>query len=175
MRPSRDSVYLKIAELIASRGTCARRQVGCVLVDRRGRILATGYNGVASGRPHCSEVVLVDNPSLVGKDGARRPAEHWEREQVATRPNACPGALSASGQNLDQCEAIHAEQNAILLLSNPWSVDTAYVTATPCVSCMKLLLGTSCKRIVAGKYYPHGEALKWWSEAGRELIVMGDA
>ena len=174
MRPSRDSVYLKIAELIATRGTCARRQVGCVLVDKRGRILATGYNGVASGRPHCSDVVMVDNPALVDGTGARRPAEHWEPVQVPHRPNACPGAGAASGQALDQCEAIHAEQNAILLLGNPYVVDTAYVTATPCTECMKLLLGTSCRRIVAGKYYPHGQALKWWSDAGRELVVLED-
>jgi dCMP deaminase len=138
-RPSLDQLYLGIAELMATRGTCARRQVGCVLVDAKGRILSAGYNGVASGRPHC-----VDSP--------------------------CPGAGLASGQGLDRCEALHAEQNAILLLADPWKVHTAYVTVSPCISCIKLLLGTSCQRIVCRKIYPHPEALEWWSQAGRELI-----
>ena len=141
-RPSRDEVYLKIAELIATRGTCIRRQVGCVLVDARGRILSTGYNGVAAGRKHCSE------------------------------GEPCPGACYPSGQGLDECEAIHAEQNAILLLRDPWTVDTAYVTVSPCLSCIKLLLGTSCKRIVCRYLYPHVNAVKWWTEAGRELIPL---
>ncbi|MCA6334072.1 MAG: hypothetical protein IM664_05585 [Phenylobacterium sp.] len=39
------------------RSTCSRRRVGCVLVDPRGRILSTGYNGVARGLSHC-----VDRP-----------------------------------------------------------------------------------------------------------------
>lgn len=138
-RPSVDELYLGIAELMATRGTCPRRQVGCVLVDAKGRILSAGYNGVASGRPHC-----VDNP--------------------------CPGAGLATGQGLDRCEALHAEQNAILLLADPWKVHTAYVTVSPCISCIKLLLGTSCQRIVCREIYPHPEALEWWSQAGRELI-----
>ncbi len=141
MRPTRDELYSAIARLIATRGTCARRQVGCVLVDARGRILATGYNGVASGQKHC-------------RDGV-----------------PCSGANSASGTDLDSCEAIHAEQNAILLLQDPWAVETAYVTTTPCTSCVKLLLGTSCKRIVAGSAYPQPQAMQLWVQSGRELFV----
>lgn len=141
-RPSRDQVYLQIAETIAQRGTCPRRQVGCLLVDSRGRILSTGYNGVAAGRPHCCE------------------------------GSPCEGANAVSGQGLDKCEAIHAEQNAILLLSDPWSVDTAYVTVSPCIPCMKLLLGTSCQRIVCRELYPHTKALAWWEEAGRKIILL---
>ncbi len=144
MRPSRDELYLGVAKLVATRGTCARRQVGAVLVDDKGRILSTGYNGVASGRPHCNE------------------------------GHPCPGASLASGQGLDLCEALHAEQNAILLLKDPWTVETCYLTTTPCVSCIKLLLGTSCKRIVALEEYPHSEAKRWWTEAGRVWEVAPD-
>jgi dCMP deaminase len=46
-----------MAVLASFRGTCSRRKVGCVLADQRNRILATGYNGVASGLPHC-----IDHP-----------------------------------------------------------------------------------------------------------------
>lgn len=142
MRQSKDSYYLEHAKLVATRSTCARRSVGAILVDARGRILSTGYNGVASGRPHCNE------------------------------GHPCPGACMPSGQGLDACEALHAEQNAILLLQDPWKVDTAYLTTTPCISCVKLLLGTSCQRIVAAEEYPHCESRVWWERAGREWIVL---
>lgn len=162
-RPTRDDVYMKMAHLIATRGTCRRRQVGCVLVDPRGRILATGYNGVAAGLPHCNQVEWVPRG---------RPAEHWETKDLATYPHACSGAGSASGTNLDGCEAIHAEQNAILLLSDPWKVESAYVTVSPCSSCIKLLLGTSCTRIVTTELYPHQGAVDLWKQAGREFVYV---
>jgi dCMP deaminase len=50
-----DVYALKIAKLVASRGTCPRRQVGCITVDKSKKILSTGYNGVPSGYPHCTE------------------------------------------------------------------------------------------------------------------------
>ncbi len=56
-RPTRDEYFLAMARLVATRGTCPRRQVGCVLVDAAGIVLATGYNGPPRGLPHC-----VDHP-----------------------------------------------------------------------------------------------------------------
>lgn len=45
---------MAMALLAASRSTCARRAVGCVLVDRGRRVMSTGYNGPPSGFPHCT-------------------------------------------------------------------------------------------------------------------------
>lgn len=56
-RPSIDEYYLAMSKLAASRGTCARRQVGCVLVDSSGRVVSIGYNGVPPGMTHC-----IDRP-----------------------------------------------------------------------------------------------------------------
>ena len=47
---------LKIAHVLAERGTCRKKQVGCVLVDTFGNIIATGYNGQPRGQPHCDVV-----------------------------------------------------------------------------------------------------------------------
>lgn len=44
---------METAALWARRGTCSRLQVGAVL-SRNGRIIATGYNGNASGLDHCN-------------------------------------------------------------------------------------------------------------------------
>lgn len=139
MRTSKHQWGLGVAWLTAMRGTCRRRQVGCVLVDADGFILATGYNGKAAGLDHC-----LDHP--------------------------CPGALASSGQDLDRCEAIHAEQNALLRCQDVRRIDTCYVTTSPCVTCTKLLLNTGCKRIVYLQDYPQPDAEKLWQAAGREWL-----
>jgi dCMP deaminase len=56
-RPSLDDYFLAMLPLVASRGTCPRRQVACILVDEKGRLVATGYNGNAPGMAHC-----IDKP-----------------------------------------------------------------------------------------------------------------
>lgn len=56
MRKSWDSYFMKITEMVASRSTCDRAMVGCVLVNRDHRIVSTGYNGSVSGNPHCDDV-----------------------------------------------------------------------------------------------------------------------
>ena len=54
-RPSWDQYFLSIAKQVATRSTCARAQVGAVVV-RDKRILTTGYNGSPMGLPHCDDV-----------------------------------------------------------------------------------------------------------------------
>lgn len=51
-RPSWDDYFFRIAAEVATRATCPRASIGAVLVKDR-KILSCGYNGVASGRPHC--------------------------------------------------------------------------------------------------------------------------
>jgi dCMP deaminase len=47
---------LKIAFALSERGTCAKKQVGCVIVDKYGNILSSGYNGQPRGAEHCAPV-----------------------------------------------------------------------------------------------------------------------
>jgi dCMP deaminase len=82
----------------------------------------------------------------------------------------CPGASYPSGTGLERCEAVHAEQNALLQCRNVFEIETAYVTAMPCMTCIKLLLNTSCKRIIYIEDYPHAEAKDLWIRNGRELL-----
>lgn len=54
-RPSWDEYFAQIALTVATRSTCPRLSVGCVLVCDR-RIVATGYNGAPPALPQCDEV-----------------------------------------------------------------------------------------------------------------------
>lgn len=138
-RPSLEQYMLELARLAATRTTCVRRGVGCVLINARGHVLAIGYNGVAHGQPHCNE------------------------------GHTCQGADLPPGQDL--CEAIHAEQNAMLQCADPWQIDTAFVTLSPCKACCKLLLNTSCKRIVFLEEHTDPLSKAMWTAAGRTWQV----
>lgn len=52
-RITREELYIKMASLIALRGTCKRKQVGCI-ITRDNRIISTGYNGPVKGQQHCN-------------------------------------------------------------------------------------------------------------------------
>lgn len=139
-RPSLHVWALRIAKIVSTRGTCARRKVGCVLLDENGFILSTGYNGVATGLIHCT-----DSP--------------------------CPGAGYASGEGLDKCEAIHAEANALITCPDPNKVYDVYVTHSPCIHCVKMLLRTPAEGIYFIEPYAHdADARQLWERTDRSRV-----
>ncbi len=80
-RPSWDEYFMATAILIASRSTCSRLNVGCVLVssgEHQNRIIAAGYNGFLAGAPHNScvrdnnELATVHAEQNAITDAARR-------------------------------------------------------------------------------------------------------
>jgi len=144
MRPDKDSYFLDIARVVSTRATCCRRSVGCVLVDGLGHILSTGYNGTAAGLHNCT------------------------KEEPCNKT----AAASKSGENLSACEAIHAEQNALLQCKDVNEIEVAYVTHSPCITCVKLLLNTSCQTIVFSEKYPHSASKDLWEKAGRVWLEL---
>ena len=159
VRPSLDAWALSMAKVVGQRSTCLRRAVGCVLLDKQGLVLATGYNGVASGQPHCNEPKASIQTFMDHVENPDQPRIIY--------PHACSGAAAESGTMLDSCEAIHAEQNALLQCQDVRQIHTCYVTTSPCVTCTKLLLNTSCQRIIYQLPYPQPEAKALWEKAGR--------
>jgi dCMP deaminase len=129
-RISRYEWAMAMARVTAKRGSCARRQVGCVLLNERYEVLATGYNGSPRGFPHCTDF-------------------------------PCAGAYAKSGEGLDLCEAIHAEQNALLQCEDVNAIRYCFCTAEPCIHCVKLILNTGCERVIFDEPYP-GNAKKLW-------------
>lgn len=170
MRITRDEWAMQLALTTAQRSTCCRRMVGAVLLNHAGHVLATGYNGVAAGLPHCNELGVKDTGrQFFGKE---QKLLELDPKDPRSYPNACSGAFSASGTNLDGCEAIHAEQNALLQCKDVREIHTCYCTASPCVTCTKLLLNTGCMRIVFIEEYPHPAARDLWVRAGRHWQQM---
>lgn len=90
----------------------------------------------------------------------------------------CPGRDLPSGTGLSACEAIHAEANALLRCSDVTKVHTCYVTHSPCLDCVKLLMNTGCKRVVYAEAYAHDAAAaeRWtretvyWSDASEDYV-----
>lgn len=126
-RPSWEKFFLDLAQMVSTRSTCLRRQVGAVVV-RDKRILATGYNGAPSGMAHCDQVGCI-------------------REQLKV----------PSGERHEICRAIHAEQNAIIQAATfgvSLAGGTMYITHHPCVLCSKMIINAGIKNVVFLEGYP---------------------
>jgi len=111
--------------------------------------------------------VVVDSERSILSTGYNGVA----RGVVHCTDHPCAGVSCPSGTGLDACEAIHAEINALIRCADVSRAHTVYVTVTPCVSCVKALLSSNCRRIVAAARYPHPEAQALWQSAGREWVV----
>ncbi len=126
-RPSWDQYFMTITREVAERSTCLRAKVGAVIVRDRS-ILATGYNGSPAGLPHCTEVGCLIYES-------RNPDGELEQNCYRT---------------------IHAEINAISQAArNGAAIRDAdvYVTHTPCIHCMKVLINTGVRTVYYGAPY----------------------
>ena len=124
-RPSWHQYFLTITRQVAERSTCKRAKVGAVIV-RDKNILATGYNGAPAGMPHCLDVGCLIYTS-------KTPAGETEENCFRT---------------------IHAEINAIAQAAkNGANIRDAdiYITHTPCIHCLKVLVNTGIRRV----FYEH--------------------
>lgn len=117
-RNSWDSYFLEIAQVVASRATCDRRQVGAVFV-RDKNILATGYNGSITGLGHCDEL---------GHDVE----DHGEHGQHCVR--TIHAEINA---------IVQAAKHGVRLRNS-----ILYVTTCPCWHCFKAVANLGAKRIV---------------------------
>jgi dCMP deaminase len=146
-RPTWDEYFLKLAEMIGSRGTCDRGYAGALLVKDK-RILATGYVGSPIGLPHCSEVGH-EMHTVTLEDGT------VSRHCIRTA---------------------HAELNAIANAARVGvSVDgaTLYCKFLPCYTCAKTIINAGIKRVVSLKDYHAAKQTKdVFKKAGLKLEIL---
>lgn len=127
MRPEWDTYYLGIAQAVAARADCTRRQVGAVVVDQFNRILSAGYNGAPPGKPGCLEGAC--------------PRGRLDYHKV-------PAFTDYSDpESPGYCVAIHAEVNALIHAGySPGA--TIYITDQPCEGCKKVIQSAGITRVV---------------------------
>lgn len=107
--------------------------------------------------------VLVDqhyNIIATGRNGNPRGQAHC----IDT---PCEGAHFTSGTRLDDCNAVHAEMNALMQCADVEKIHMAICTTSPCSICTGMLLNTSCTEILYLEDYPHINAKEKWERAGR--------
>lgn len=144
-RPSWEEYFLDLADLVASRSTCLRRQVGAVLVKKE-RIIATGYNGAPRGLGHCLEI------------GCLR-----ETMQIP------------SGHRYELCRGVHAEQNAIINAANygvSTQDSVLYCTNQPCTICARMIINAGIIKVVHRGNFDDQLAVQFLHEAGIELVEI---
>ena len=145
-------MYARIAQELARASTCARVQVGAVLL-KDWRIIATGWNGVASGRQHCKDV-FKGIPLWI--------PENNEKHRI-----------------FSSNEELHAEQNIIgIAAKNGISTNdtTLVITTSPCSQCAKLLIAAGIKCVYYIEEYdrdPNGIILLKNNKIEVEKINLG--
>ena len=125
-RPPLYEVYMRMAEELAKRSTCARLQVGTVLTDARlEHVVAIGYNGNARGFP-----------------------------------NRCDSTEAG------KCGCIHSEMNALVKSPGDLPDKVAFVTASPCVMCAKLMVQAKVSHLFYREAYRDPAGLEVLGRAG---------
>ena len=124
--------YLDIAKTISERGTCLRKNYGCIIV-KNDEIISTGYSGAPRGRINCSDLGYCCKKK--------------------TFPDLRHGGY-------DACRAVHAEQNAMLSAARKDMIEAdLYLVgvridtgdyekgATSCQMCRKLIINSGIKHV----------------------------
>lgn len=145
MRPSWNEYFLEVADLVATRSTCLRRQVGAVLVKEK-RIISTGYNGAPRKLRHCTDIGCL-------------------REEQSI----------PSGQRYELCRGVHAEQNAIINAAYYGIATqdaVMYCTNQPCIICARMIINAGIVKVVHRGNFRDDIALELMKEAGIELVVV---
>ncbi|MBP3800634.1 MAG: cytidine deaminase [Clostridia bacterium] len=131
-RVSKINYYLDIAEAVLRRGTCTRKNYGCIIV-KNDEIISTGYTGAPRGRKNCIDLGYCTKKKFF--------------------PDVRHGGY-------DACRSVHAEQNAMLSASRKDMIDSSMFLvgirqdtgtyedgASPCQICRKLIINSGIKYV----------------------------
>ncbi len=131
-RVSKINYYLDIAETVAKRSTCLRKQYGAIIV-KDDCIVATGYNGAPRGRKNCSDLMFCMRDKL----------------------------NIPRGERYEMCRSIHAEANAIISASREEMIgSTLYITSIDpkngelipntscCAMCKRQVINSGIEKVV---------------------------
>ena len=131
-RVDKINYYLDIAQTVAARGTCLRRNFGAIIV-KNDEIISTGYVGAPRGRQNCCDL------------------GYCTREKLNV----------PRGERYELCRSVHAEMNAIISAARRDTLgSTLYLAgreaktgellhdATSCSMCRRLIINAGIERVV---------------------------
>ena len=130
MRPEWDDYFIEIAKVVSSRSTCLRRKYGAVIVKDK-VIISSGYNGSPRGIANCIDLGRCTRKEL----------------------------NVPSGERYELCEAVHAEQNAIInappdrmkdatIYIAGFEEDKSFAAGSPCKLCDRMIRNAQIQNIV---------------------------
>ena len=130
IRPSWDDYFIEIAKVVSSRSTCLRRRYGSVIV-KDSVIVSTGYNGAPRGSINCMDI------------------DKCKRKELNV----------PAGERYELCEAVHAEQNAIInappermkdatIYIAGFEKDNSFAEGKPCLLCRRMIQNAQIKEVV---------------------------
>lgn len=130
MRPSWDEYFLNIAKAVGTRATCLRRLYGAVIV-KDNIIISTGYNGAPRGAVNCVDAKMC-------------------QRNLHNVPK---------GERYELCEAVHAEQNAIInadpekmkgatIYIAGVNADGSLASGKPCLLCRRMIRNAMLSKVV---------------------------
>ena len=130
-RPPLYEVYMRMAEELAKRSTCARLQVGTVITDAGlENVVAIGYNGNARGFP-----------------------------------NKCDSTEQG------RCGCIHSEMNALVKAPGQMRDKVAFITASPCAVCAKLMIQANISYVFYREQYRDPTGLAVLEQGGLVALL----
>ena len=131
-RRDKINYYLDIAETVAKRGTCLRRNFGAIIV-KNDQIISTGYVGAPRGRQNCSDLGVCTR----------------EKHNVPR------------GERYELCRSVHAEMNAIIhaaradmlgatlyLVGRDMATGEIMRDANSCTMCKRLIINAGIEQVV---------------------------
>ena len=130
VRPTWTEYFLDIAKAVGRRATCLRRIYGAIIVKDR-IIVSTGYNGAPRGAVSCAEL-----------NYCKREAQNVPK-----------------GERYELCEAVHAEQNAIIsgdaekmkdatIYIVGFNADGTLASGKPCLLCRRMIRNAMIAKVV---------------------------
>lgn len=162
MSERRDKInyYLDIAETVAKRGTCLRRNYGAIIVQND-EIISTGYVGSPRGASNCIDL------------------GYCHREQLNVE----------RGTRYELCKSVHAEMNCIisasrkdmigstLYLCGKEAKDGSYVkNSEPCVLCKRMIINAGIETVIVRDTEDQYRVIKvsdWLEEEDKHLDKIG--
>ena len=131
-RTDKTNYYLDIAQTVAERGTCLRRNYGAIIV-KYDQIVATGYTGAPRGRKNC-----IDLGECLR-----------DKHQIPR------------GERYEMCRSVHAEANCIISASRQEMIGgVLYLVgvevktgelvpnADSCAMCKRMIINAGISRVI---------------------------